>query len=81
MKPITFISAKDGYIQFHNSDHEVARAKCPLGIAHVIVAYDVDLLGLYASSSMDFAKEYGFEDNSSAWKLFNQGVAESLIDA
>ena len=68
MKPIIYISAKDGKISFHNADHRVATAQCARGIAHVIVAHDVDLLALQTDSSVD----------AKAWALFNEGVAESL---
>ena len=74
---INFVSAEDGKLVFTYTE---------LGVRKEVASEDPNILGrmlaeigvedtLMASSSMDFASEYGFKRDGDAKKLFKKAIA------
>tara|TARA_Y100000385_G_scaffold269388_1_gene307366 strand:+ start:324 stop:581 length:258 start_codon:yes stop_codon:yes gene_type:complete len=80
MTKIDFISADNGGIKFYGGRNDELGQLNTVGFAKTpkMVAYILQTRGvadrLMHSSSMDFAEEYGFKNNSDAWNMFDAGV-------
>ena len=70
---IDYISAYNGAIEMFANDQLVATAQTAKTIGYYLQenGYDGEV---YASSSIDFASEYGFENDEDALNLWNAGV-------
>jgi hypothetical protein len=67
---VTFLSAKDGKVELYSGvDNLVAVAGSAEILAATIRELKLDLSDAYASSSMDFASEYGFGSDGMAWNM------------
>ena len=74
-REITFISANEGKIEFY-MDNALVFASGDLDeLARVMP--EMDLRDAMASSSMDFADEYGFATHSGAYDLLTQAIEMS----
>lgn len=79
MTKIDFISAEDGGIKFYGGRDDVAMELNCVGFAKTpeMVNYIIKTRGLadrvMHSSSMDFADEYGFDNQDDAWILWQDG--------
>lgn len=64
---VEFISANDGKIELY-SDVDTLITSCSTAedLATAIRTWNLDFSNTYASSSMDFASEYGFSNNDEA---------------
>jgi len=70
---IDFISANNGKIEMFNNGDFVATAETAKTIAYVLEMYGYDG-SVATSSSIDFASEYGFENDEDAEVLWDEGV-------
>jgi len=70
---IDFISASEGKIQLWEDDMIVAEACTAKSIAYFLQEHGFDG-NVYASSSMDFASEEGFETDQCANDLWEKSV-------
>jgi hypothetical protein len=70
---IDFISADNAMIQMFDGDNMVAEASTAKSICYFIQEYGL-AESVFASSSVDFASEYGFEDDDAAIELWEAGV-------
>ena len=79
MTKIDFISAENGGIKFYGGRDDVAMELNCIGFAKTpeMVNYIIKTRGLadrvMHSSSMDFADEYGFDNQDGAWILWQDG--------
>jgi len=73
---IKYIAADKGYIEMTDTSGTKYRALGAVGVSHVLVICDGVDDGAMHSSSMDFAKEYGFNSHGEAWDIFYQGVQD-----
>lgn len=70
---IDYIAADNGKIEMYNNGDIVAGVETAKGICYVLQMYGFD--GCVAtSSSIDFASEYGFENDEDAALLWEEGV-------
>ena len=78
-KKINFVSAKDGKIELHMNDDNssmdctIKSSANPIILAAIMDDYGFDDT-VMASSSMDFASEFGFNTDRDAWSIYNAGV-------
>ena len=76
---ISFISADDGAIKLwqatasYGHNRLVATCTTVKDLAEQITKYGLRHPAGF-SSSMDFASEYGFEDNDAAWTMWNHAL-------
>lgn len=70
---IDFISANNAMIQMFDGDQMVAEASTAKSICYFIQEYGL-AESVFASSSIDFASEYGFETDDAAFDLWLAGV-------
>tara|TARA_R100001594_G_scaffold6095_2_gene17868 strand:- start:666 stop:899 length:234 start_codon:yes stop_codon:yes gene_type:complete len=70
-KIIDFISCSNGEIVLHSKDDTSVASSDPSIIRKFIKKYGI-AQDAYMSSSMDFASEYGFKNNSGAKKLYEK---------
>ena len=70
---IDFISADNAMIQMFDGDNMVAEASTAKSICYFIQEYGT-AESVFASSSVDFASEYGFENDDAAIELWEAGV-------
>ena len=70
---IDFISADNAMIQMFDGDHMVAEASTAKSICYFIQEYGLGET-VFASSSVDFASEYGFENDDDANDLWEAGL-------
>lgn len=70
---IDFISADNGSIQMFNGNYMVAEATTAKTICYYLQEQGFDG-SVMASSSVDFASEYGFDTDDAAHDLWDQGV-------
>ena len=71
-RQITFLSAGENQtLDFQINRKENLTAKTVEQVADILVKFDKG--GYYFSSSMEFAKEYGFKRNDGAMALYNKG--------
>jgi hypothetical protein len=70
---IDFISADNAMIQMFDGDHMVAEASTAKSICYFIQEYGL-AKSVFASSSVDFASEYGFETDECANDLWDSGL-------
>lgn len=64
---VTFISANNGKIELYNGvDALITACSTAEDLATVIRTWNLDFSNAYASSSMDFASEYGFGTDDEA---------------
>ena len=79
MKKINFISARDGKLELHMNDMNssmectVKSSANPIILADIMSKYGFDDV-VMASSSMDFANEYGFKSHDGAKKLYQNAL-------
>ena len=79
-KKINFVSGKDGKIELHMNDDNssmdctIKSSANPIILAAIMDDYGFDDT-VMASSSMDFASEYGFKDDGDARKLYNNALS------
>lgn len=72
MKKIDFIYADGGKVCLGSGSEMVVACDNSEDLAAAIRILNLDLSGAFASSSMDFASEYGFTTNDGAYDiLFN----------
>ena len=64
MTYITYLGCDNSSLEFTLSNKKVLKAKTPAEISEILISYDKD--SYMCSSSMDFAKEYGFKTNDGA---------------
>ena len=69
---IDFISADNATIQLFDGDNMVAAVKTAKSICYFLQEYGV-AESVFASSSIDFASEYGFETDDAAMDLWLEG--------
>lgn len=69
---IDFISADNAMIQMFVGDNMVAEASTAKSICYFLQEYGV-AESVFASSSIDFASEYGFETDDAAMDLWLEG--------
>lgn len=69
---IDFISANNATIQLFDGDNMVAAVKTAKSICYFLQEYGVGE-SVFASSSIDFASEYGFETDDAAMDLWLEG--------
>ncbi len=69
---IDFISADNATIQLFDGDNMVAAVKTAKSICYFLQEYGV-AESVFASSSIDFASEYGFETDDEAMDLWLEG--------
>jgi hypothetical protein len=70
---IDYISCDNGAIEMFADDVCVAVAETAKSIAYFLKEYGFDG-SVYTSSSIDFASEYGFENDEDAIALWEEGV-------
>lgn len=71
---IDYISANNGNIQMWDGDHIVAEACTAKSIVYFLQENGFNEDGVYASSSMDFASEEGFETDDCAKNLWDEAL-------
>ena len=76
MTYITYLGCDNSSLEFTLSNKKVLKAKTPAEISEILISYDKD--SYMCSSSMDFAKEYGFKTNDGANKLYKKGYKLAL---
>ena len=75
---IKFIGACNGYVELTDTSGAVTKALTSSGVTDSLVISGGLADNAMASSSMDFAKEYGFSSHGDAWAIFNKGLADYL---
>ena len=77
-KETIFIGANNGGLEiFLGAGNLIAgNIKTAKTFKYVMDTYDIDIVNsvIYTTSSMDFATEYGFEDDDDARILMEQGI-------
>ena len=72
LEKINFISAEDGKLELHVGD-KVKSSANPIILADIMSKHGfADTV--MASSSMDWAKEYGFKDHDGAKRLYKNAL-------
>lgn len=71
---IDYISANNGNIQMWDGDYIVAEACTAKSIVYFLQENGFNEDGVYASSSMDFASEEGFETDDCAKNLWDEAL-------
>ena len=70
------LGAEDGGLTLFINDENIELGKTPEEVAEKLKGIeDLDLDDLFASSSVDFADEYGFDNEDDAHELFDKAVA------
>lgn len=70
------LGAEDGGLTLFINDENIELGKTPEEVAEKLKGIeDLDLDDLFASSSVDFADEYGFQNEDDAHELFDKAVA------
>ena len=74
-KKINFVSADNGKLVLHMNDKDRTQKSSanPIILAAIMDDYGFDDV-VMASSSMDFAKEYGFKTHDGAKKLYQNAL-------
>ena len=74
-KKINFVSANDGKLVLHMNDKDRTQKSSanPIILAAIMDDYGFDDV-VMASSSMDFANEYGFKTHDGAKKLYKNAL-------
>lgn len=75
---IKYIAADKGYIEMQDTSGTKYRALGAFGVSQVLVICGGMSPDAMHSSSMDFAKEYGFESHDAAWNTFYKGVEDYI---
>ena len=73
LKKIDFVSARDGKLELHMGD-KIKSSADPIILADIMSKHGFDDT-VMASSSMDFASEYGFKTDDGAKKLYQNAMA------
>lgn len=66
MFKITYLEASNGSVIAHTECGQLVVIRSQEQASALV---ECDLDNVYASSSMDFASEYGFPDNDAAWQM------------
>lgn len=75
MNKAKFLNAKDGTVEVTMDNNDVHVFTSSQEMAEFIEDNGMDLFeNVYASSSMDFASEYGFQTDSGAWEMVEQAL-------
>jgi len=75
MIAIDFLNAKDGKVELYSGfKNLVATVGSVDEMVAAIRSLKLDFSGAYASSSMDFASEYGFGSDGMAWNLVENAL-------
>lgn len=77
MNKVKFVKAKDGTVEITMDNETVHVFTSSQEVADFCsqYPYGTDLFGnAYASSSMDFASEYGFQTDNGAWEMLEAGL-------
>ena len=70
------LGAEDGGLTLFINDENIELGKTPEEVAEKLKDIkDLDLDDLFASSSVDFADEYGFDNEDDAHELFDKAIA------
>ena len=70
------LGAEDGGLTLFINDENIELGKTPEEVAEKLKGIeDLDLDDLFASSSVDFADEYGFQNEDDAHELFDKAIA------
>jgi len=70
-----FLNAKDGTVEVTMDNNDVHVFTTSEEMAEFIRESGMDVLeDVYASSSMDFASEYGFQTDSGAWEMVENAL-------
>jgi len=71
-----FFDAKDGRVEVHINRVLIGSADKSSDLADLLIKAKVSLENdeLYHSSSVDFASEYGFSDNSGAYRIIEPAL-------
>ena len=70
------LGAEDGGLTLFINDENIELGKTPEEVAEKLKGIqDLDLDDLFASSSVDFADEYGFDNEDDAHELFDKAIA------
>ena len=72
LKKIDFVSARDGKLELHMGD-KIKSSADPIILADIMSKHGFDDT-VMASSSMDFAYEYGFKTDDGAKKLYQNAM-------
>jgi len=72
LKKIDFVSARDGKLELHMGD-KIKSSADPIILADIMSKHGFDDT-VMASSSMDFASEYGFKTDDGAKKLYQNAM-------
>lgn len=78
---IDFISAVDGKVCLYNGSELVAASDTVEELATMILNLNLNLAGAYCSSSMDFASEYGFLNDTAAVDLLSRALDVAICVA
>ena len=72
---VTFVAANNGKIELYNSvDTLISAVSTVEDLATVIRTWNLDFSESFASSSMDFASEYGFRTNDEAYNMLHRAL-------
>tara|TARA_R110000822_G_scaffold68756_13_gene167314 strand:+ start:2835 stop:3122 length:288 start_codon:yes stop_codon:yes gene_type:complete len=71
---INFLSANNGELEITTEEGLIYNTAKLETIAKIITNHTMPIDGVLSSSSMDFAKEYGFKTNDAASKLWEKAV-------
>ena len=75
MQKVRFIAANNGALELYRDVEDLIIASSDsLELAVAIQGLGLDFSEAYASSSMDFASEYGFLNDSAAYDLLTQAL-------
>lgn len=75
---VKFLNAKDGTIEVTMDNNDVHIFTSGNDVFEFINEYGENVFeDAYASSSMDFASEYGFQTDSGAWEMIEAGITQS----
>ena len=70
------LGAEDGGLTLFINDENIELGKTPEEVAEKLKGIqDLDLDDLFASSSVDFADEYGFQNEDDAHELFDKAIS------
>ena len=72
LEKINFIGAHNGKLELHMGD-KIKSSANPIILADIMSKYGFDDV-VMASSSMDFANEYGFKSHDGAKKLYKNAL-------
>ena len=75
MNKVKFLTAKDGTVEVTMDNNDVHIFTSGQEVAEFIDEHGDNVFeDGYASSSMDFASEYGFQTDSGAWEMIEAGL-------